>query len=272
MTSVFKRIAVLSYGVVCYLVFFATFLYAIGFLGNVAGPKSIDAVAEVPLGRALLVNLGLLGLFAVQHSVMARQWFKRRWTRIVPQPMERSTYVLFSSVALLLMFWLWHPMGMAVWQVSNPTARVLITNLYALGWALVFVSTLLIDHFDLFGLRQVYLYFRNRPYTSSKFRTPLLYKFVRHPLYLGWLIVFWSAPAMTAAHLLFALATTAYIFVAIQFEERDLVRFHGASYENYRKNVPMILPLRLRTSAAKRRSTTAANAMSTAARESSFAD
>jgi protein-S-isoprenylcysteine O-methyltransferase Ste14 len=266
-----KRIAFLLYGVACYLVFFATFLYAIGFLGNVAVPKSIDSSAETSLVRALLINLGLLGLFAVQHSVMARQWFKERWTRIVPQPVERSTYVLFSSVALLVLFRFWQPMGVVIWHANSPAVRALVTNLYAFGWALVFVSTLLIDHFDLFGLRQVYLYFRNRPYTSSKFRTPLFYKLVRHPLYLGWLIVFWSAAMMTAAHLLFALATTAYIFIAIQFEERDLVRIHGVSYQNYRKTVPMILPVRLGT-ATTRSMADAPAVTSTAAGESSFAD
>ncbi len=261
-----KRMAVLMYGVACYLVFFVTFLYAIGFIGNVAVPKAIDSPADTSLLRALLINLGLLGLFAVQHSVMARRWFKERWTRLVPEPMERSTYVLLSSAALLLLFWCWQPMGMEVWHVASPAARALITNMYAFGWALVFVSTLLIDHFDLFGLRQVYLYFRKRQYTTSSFRTPLFYKFVRHPLYLGWLIVFWSAPTMTVAHLLFAIATTGYIFIAIEFEERDLVRIHGASYENYRRNVPMIVPVRLGTKRA------AAAGQGSAASESSFAD
>ena len=243
-----KRIAAVSYGVLSYLVFFGTFLYAIGFIGNMVVPKSIDGPAQTSLLRALLINVGLLGLFAVQHSVMARQWFKRAWTRMVPPPVERSTYVLFSSVALLLLFRFWEPVGGVLWQVNSPAARWAITMLYGFGWALVFVATLLIDHFDLFGLRQVWLYFRNRPYIHSKFRTPLFYKFVRHPLYLGWLVVFWSAPTMTATHLLFAVATTAYIFLAIQFEERDLIRVHGISYQKYREDVPMIVPFRLKSS------------------------
>jgi protein-S-isoprenylcysteine O-methyltransferase Ste14 len=243
-----KKIAVMSYGVVCYLVFFVTFVYAIGFIGNMVVPKSIDGPTQTTLFRALLINMGLLSAFAVQHSVMARQWFKRAWTRIVPTPVERSTYVLFSSIALLLLFRFWEPLGGVVWQVDSVAARSAITTLYGLGWALVFVATLLIDHFDLFGLRQVWLYFQNRPYTHSRFRTPLFYKFVRHPLYLGWLVVFWSAPRMTASHLLFAFVTTAYIFVAIQFEERDLIRIHGISYQNYREGVPMIVPFRLGSS------------------------
>jgi methanethiol S-methyltransferase len=264
-----KRIAAMSYGVVCYLVFLVTFLYAIGFIGNISVPKSIDGPTQTSLLRALLINVGLLALFAVQHSLMARQWFKRGWMRVVPPPVERSTYVLFSSVALLLLFRFWEPLGGVLWQVDSRAVRSAITMLYGFGWALVFTATLLIDHFDLFGLRQVWLYFRNRPYTHSNFRTPLFYKFVRHPLYLGWLVVFWSAPTMTATHLLFAFATTAYIFVAIQFEERDLILVHGVSYQNYRKNVPMIVPFRLGSSQKATRSSATSNP---AAAEGSFAD
>jgi methanethiol S-methyltransferase len=239
----FSRITALLFGVVCYVAFFATFVYAIGFIGNFGVPKSIDSGPHRPLTYALAVNAALLGLFAVQHSVMARQWFKRAWTRLVPVPVERSTYVLLSSLALLLLFWKWEPMGGLIWDVQSGFGRLALYALYAVGWATVLAATFLINHFDLFGLRQVWLHLRRRPYTQLEFRTPGLYRFVRHPLYVGWLLVFWSAPLMTVAHLVFAIATTAYILIAIQFEERDLIRAH-AEYAEYRRRVPMILPLR----------------------------
>ena len=236
-----KKFVALTYGVFCYLAFFGTFVYAIGFLGNFTVPKTIDGPAEVSFWRALLVNCGLLSIFALQHSIMARQWFKKRWTKLVPEPVERSTYVLLSSLALLLLFWQWEPMGGVLWDVASPMDTVLQGS-FGLGWGIVFVSTLLINHFDLFGLRQVWLYFRGRPYTQLPFTTPLFYSYVRHPLYLGWLMVFWSAPTMTVARLVFALATTAYILLAIGWEENDLVSIHGHRYEMYRDLVPMIVP------------------------------
>jgi len=239
----FKRIAVFLYGVVCYLVFFATFLYAMGFIGNFGVPKSIDSGPHRSFIYALAVDALLLKLFAVPHSVMARQWFKRVWTRLIPPPIERSTYVLFSSLALLLLFWRWEPMGKVIWDVENHTAQVLLYILYAAGWLTVLISTFLINHFDLFGLRQVWLYLRGIRYTELGFRTPGPYRIVRHPLYVGWLLVFWSAPLMTVAHLVFAIATTAYILLAIQFEERDLIQFHP-EYAEYRRRVPMLLPFR----------------------------
>jgi len=235
------RIAAFVYGVVCYVAFLATFLYAVGFLGNFGVPKSIDSHAQIPFGQALAINVALLGLFAVQHSVMARQWFKSAWTRIVPVPAERSTYVLFSSLALIVLFWKWEPMGGAIWNVENSAGRLALNALFAAGWLTVLAATFLIDHFDLFGMSQVWAYLRKRAYKAPGFRTPGMYRFVRHPLYVGWLLVFWSAPKMTAAHLVFAIATTAYILVAIQFEERDLVRMHG-EYAEYRRRVPMLVP------------------------------
>ena len=237
-----KRTLSFFYGVFCYVVFLATFLYAIGFIGNFLVPKSIDSGRQGSFAHALMIDLALLGLFAVQHSVMARPWFKRAWTKVVPQAVERSTYVLFSSVALLVLFWFWEPMGGVVWQVTNAAGWVALQSVYALGWLVVLVTTFLINHFDLFGLRQVWLELRGRPYTQLEFRTPWLYRVVRHPLYVGWLMVFWGAPVMTVAHLVFAVMTTAYILVAIQFEERDLMRLHK-EYKDYRREVPMLLPI-----------------------------
>lgn len=237
-----KRIAVFVYGVVCYGIFLATFLYAFGFVGNVLAPKSMDSGPAGPLGEALWVDALLLAGFAVQHSVMARGWFKRAWTQLIPEAAERSTYVLLSSAMLILLFWQWRPVGGTIWKIESPAMQGLFHALCASGWVLVLISTFLINHFDLFGLRQVWLYLRNEPYTPLRFKTPGMYRVVRHPLYLGWLFAFWMTPVMTGAHLLFAVLTTGYILVAIQFEERDLLRAHGRRYEAYRKSVPMILP------------------------------
>jgi protein-S-isoprenylcysteine O-methyltransferase Ste14 len=238
-----RRVLAFGYGVAAYAVFFATFLYAIGFVGNLVVPKSIDSPLEGSLGEAFLVNMALLGLFAVQHSVMARPGFKRWWTRWVPRPVERSTYVLVSSLALILLFWQWRPMGGVIWTVEDPIGRAVLLGLFAFGWLLVLVSTALINHFDLFGLRQVWMYLRSKPYTPLRFVTPGPYKIVRHPLYVGWFFAFWATPTMTAAHLLFAALTAAYILVAIQLEERDLVEYHGKDYVEYRRRVPMLIPL-----------------------------
>jgi protein-S-isoprenylcysteine O-methyltransferase Ste14 len=240
----FGRITTLLYGVFCYLVFFATFLYAIAFLGDFGVPRTIDSGADGSIGMALANNAGLLALFALQHSIMARSWFKRAWTRIVPPAAERSTYVLFSSVALILLFWQWRPIGGLVWQVNNELGRMAIYWIYAAGWMLLLIATFLINHFDLFGLRQVYLHFRGQKYTGLSFRTPGLYRLMRHPIYFSWLCIFWATPRMTIAHLVFALATTGYILMAIQLEERDLIRAYGDAYRRYKRQVPSILPVR----------------------------
>jgi protein-S-isoprenylcysteine O-methyltransferase Ste14 len=237
-----KRIVLFAYGVACYVIFLATFLYAIGFIGGFVVPRTLDGPATVPLGTGMAVDAGLLALFAIQHSVMARKWFKERWTRFVPAAVERSTYVLFSSAALIVLFWQWRPLGGVVWSVSDPAARLVLRSLFAFGWTLVLVATFLINHFDLFGLRQVWLQLLGKPYTMLQFRTPGPYRLVRHPLYVGWFFAFWMTPTMTFAHLLFAVATTAYILLAIQFEERDLVRELGPAYEEYRRRVPMLVP------------------------------
>jgi methanethiol S-methyltransferase len=237
-----KRVVAFAYGVVCYGMFLASFLYAIGFIGNFGVPKSIDSGPDGSTWAALAIDGALLALFALQHSIMARPWFKQSWTRFIPEPVERSTYVLFSSAALLLMFWLWRPIGGTIWNVDGGIAANIILGLYGAGLLIVLLSTFLINHFDLFGLRQVYLYLMRCKYTHLEFRTPFFYRYVRHPLYVGWLLTFWSAPVMTAAHLFFAVMTTAYILVAIRFEESDLVAFHGEKYLQYRKAVPMLVP------------------------------
>ena len=251
-----KRLAFFAYGVACYVVFLATFLYAVAFVGNLGTPTALDAPATDPVGLALAIDAGLLGLFALQHSIMARKGFKQWWTQIVPKPIERSTYVLFSSLALILLFWQWQPIGGVVWSVDG-TAAIVLRTLFAFGWLLVLVATFLIDHFDLFGLRQVWLYLLGQPYTARPFTTPGPYRLVRHPLYVGWFFAFWMTPTMTMAHLVFAIATSAYILIARQLEERDLVGEFGHTYEDYRRRVPMLVPFARATqkasSAAERR-------------------
>ena len=242
-----KRFAIFAYGLACYAIFFATFIYAVGFIGNMWVPKSIDSPRDVAIGTALLVNLGLLGLFAVQHSVMARPAFKRWWTRIVPESAERSTYVLFSSLALIMLFWFWQPMGGVVWDITAPAGVDAMYVAYAAGWVLLLYATFLINHFDLFGLRQVWLQLIGKPYSALNFKTPWLYRQVRHPIYVGWLLIFWPTPTMTVAHLVFAVMTTGYILVGLRLEERDLIAAHP-EYAEYKKQVPGLLPFGKRRS------------------------
>lgn len=238
------RMLVLAYGAICYLVFLGVTVYAIGFVEGIGAPTTLDAAPSLPVGVAVVIDVALLALFAAQHSIMARPRFKQWWTRVIPHAIERSTYVLLASLALLALFWQWRPIGGVIWQVDNRVAKAILVSISLLGWLLVIASTFAINHFDLFGLRQVYLAWRRTAYTDLPFRIAPLYQLVRHPMMLGFLIAFWAAPRMTAGHLLFAAATTGYILLSVRLlEERDLVRAFGETYTAYRRRVPMLLPL-----------------------------
>lgn len=237
------RAAAVVYGVVVYVLFLAVFTYAIGFVGGILVPKSVDSGAETSSVNALIIDAALLALFAVQHSVMARQWFKRAWTKIVPTAVERSTYVLFATAILALVMWQWRPVTAVVWDVENPTVQTVLRIFFFAGWGILLLATWLIDHFELFGVRQVLAHAGAMSPATYRFKTPFFYKLVRHPIYLGFVIAFWSAARMTVGHMFFAIMCTAYMLVAIQFEERDLVRHYGDAYREYRGRVSMILPI-----------------------------
>lgn len=238
------RITAVLYGVLSYLVFLAVFVYLVGFVTDFAVPRSIDRAGEAPVAPAVVIDVGLVTLFALQHTVMARPGFKQRWTRFVPTAIERSTYVLLTSVVLIVMFWQWRAIDAVIWHVESAPGRIALTALGGVGWVTVLAATFMIDHFDLFGIRQVVEAWRSKPREEKGFREVLLYRVVRHPLLLGFLIAFWSTPTMTAGHLLFSVTMTVYIFIAVRFEERDLVDSLGEPYQRYRERVPMLLPRR----------------------------
>lgn len=240
--TTFKRAMTIGYGALSYLAFLVAFLYAIGFVGDIAVPRSVDHAIAAPVGQAVAVNALLLTLFAIQHSVMARPAFKRWWTRVVPQPIERSTYVLIASLVLLLLYWQWRSLPVEIWDIDIPVLRQGLWALFWGGWVTVLAATFMLNHFELFGLRQVYLAWRGKLHSDTGFRTLLLYRVVRHPLMLGFIVAFWATPTMTAGHLMFAVATTGYILIAVQFEERDLVAQLSPQYSSYRREVPMLLP------------------------------
>jgi protein-S-isoprenylcysteine O-methyltransferase Ste14 len=245
-----KRLIVFLYGVISYIFFLGTFLYAIGFVGNMVVPKSIDSGMTSSLGSALFINALLLGLFAIQHTIMARPGFKRAWTKIIPQAMERSTFVLVTNLIFCLMFWQWRPLPEIVWQVESSAGVMILNILFWAGFGIVLLSTYIIDHFELFGLKQVTNYLLKKDTKPPIFTEKFLYKMVRHPLMLGFLIAFWATPTLTVGHLFFSIMTTGYIFVGIAFEERDLKTYHGESYRDYSSRVPMVIPFLKRSKPA----------------------
>ena len=238
------RIISFVYGVLAHLGFLVAFMYLIGFLGNFVVPKSIDSGQAGPVGQALLINVILIAIFGIPHSVMARPGFKQWWTKVIPQHIERSTYVMQGNLLVALLMWQWQPMVGVIWNVEHPVGASVLWGLFGIGWVMIVLTSFVINHFDLFGLRQVYLHLRGMEYTPLEFKAKWIYKYIRHPLMLGWIIAFWATPQMSAGHLVFAVGTTIYILIGIQFEERDLVKSHGEDYENYRRKVSMLLPFK----------------------------